>query len=243
MNDKNELFPFPVFESEQPDAKTESSLPSFPESHQEQSANAGENSLNQQEIAELRSMLEWFRKSQTKSAQQAATIAELAPHAEHDITRSSPAKWLKFVTDSEDPAIAAIAAEMVELLHTIDAENASAKVSMALTGLLPVKKFLRHGTPEQQMFALTVIGDRFLATISSVAFAERKKLLKTVAKVLSIACDKFTFIQTEGEVFNPQLHERSPQSASSGRTIREMRSFLVIETISNKVIRTSQVLT
>lgn len=241
MADKNELFPFPVFEGEPPSDKSESSLPSFPEPKPDNQP--AEAPLTQQEIAELRSMLEWFRKPQTSSAQQAATIAELSSPAISDTFRALIENWLKLVEDSEEPALGAVAGEIAELTQTIDSESASTKVLMALYGLLPVKKYLRHGTPEQQMFTLSVMGDRFLTIINSVAFTERKKLLKSVARALSIACDKFTFIQTEGENYNPQHHERAPQSPSSGRTIREMRSFLVIETISNKVIRTSQVLT
>lgn len=241
MNDKNELFPFPVFEGEQPADKSESSLPSFPEPKPDDQP--AEAPLTQQEVAELRSMLEWFKKPQASSAQQAATIAELSSPAISDASKTLIEDWLKLVRDTEEPALAGVASEIAELAQTIDNDKVSTKILMALYGLLPIKKYLRHGTPEQKMFTLSVMGDRFLATINSVAFTERKKLLKSVARALSIACDKFTFIQTEGEVFNPQHHERAPQSPSSGRTIREMRSFLVIETISNKVIRTSQVLT
>ena len=243
MNNNNDLFPFPVFEDEQPDKKSESSLPSFPEAKPDKTATASDSTLTQQEVEELRSMLEWFRNSQTKPAKQAATMVELSSAPRPETHKSIIEMWLKLVAESEEPALATVANEIAETVQTIANANASTKISMALFGLLPVKKHLRHGTPEQQMFALNVMGDRFLSAIASMTFTERKNLLKSVAKALSVACDKFTFIQTEGEIFNPQHHERLPQSVSSGRTIREMHSFLVIETISNKLIRTSQVLT
>jgi hypothetical protein len=74
-------------------------------------------------------------------------------------------------------------------------------------------------------------------------FPARRKLLKTAASYLSNVSERFSFIQMENENFSMQYHERAPGSSNSGRKIREMTGFLVVEKSTNRVVRIGQVLT
>ncbi len=90
---------------------------------------------------------------------------------------------------------------------------------------------------------LITLGERFLQQLAGVIFAERKRLLKTVARYLSEVSENCSFIQMEGETFNPQYHERAPGSMPSGKSIREMHGFLVTSRSSNQVVKPALVLT
>ncbi len=112
----------------------------------------------------------------------------------------------------------------------------------AFLGLFPCKRFIRHGTPEQKLFVLKTLSDRFLENIAGLKFQERKKLLKLIAKYLSEVSENYSFIPMEGEPFKPMFHERVAGSSSSGLIIKEMRSFLIVDSSSNHIIYTGLVL-
>ena len=112
----------------------------------------------------------------------------------------------------------------------------------AFLGLFPCKRFIRHGTPEQKLFVLKTLSDRFLENIAGVKFQERKRLLKLVAKYLSEVSENYTFIPMEGEPFKPMFHERVAGSSASGLTVKEMRSFLIVDSNTNHIIYTGLVL-
>ncbi len=112
----------------------------------------------------------------------------------------------------------------------------------AFLGLFPCKRFIRHGTPEQKLFVLKTLSDRFLESIAGLKFQERKRLLKLVAKYLSEVSENYSFIPMEGEPFKPMFHERVAGSSTSGLVVKEMRSFLIIDSGSNHIIYTGLVL-
>ena len=114
-------------------------------------------------------------------------------------------------------------------------------VITAFLGVFPCKRFIRHGTPEQKLFVLKCLSDRFLENIAGIKFTGRKKLLKVVSKYLSDVSENYNFITMEGEPFKPTFHERVAGSSSSGLTIKEMRGFLVVDSRTNRVIYTGLV--
>ena len=121
-------------------------------------------------------------------------------------------------------------------------ETAAEKtVITAFLGVFPCKRFIRHGTPEQKLFVLKCLSDRFLENIAGLKFTGRKKLLKVVSKYLSDVSENYNFITMEGEPFKPTFHERVAGSSSSGLTIKEMRGFLVVDSRTNRVIYTGLV--
>ena len=111
----------------------------------------------------------------------------------------------------------------------------------ALLGLFPCKRFVRHGTPEQKLFVLKCLSDRFLENIAGLKFTGRKKLLKVITKYLSDVSESYNFISMEGEPFKPTFHERVAGSSMSGLVIKEMRGFLVVDSRTNRVIYTGLV--
>ena len=112
----------------------------------------------------------------------------------------------------------------------------------AFLGIFPCKRFIRHGTIEQKLFVLKSLSDRFLENIAGLRFPERRKLLKLIAKYFSDISENFTFIPMEGEPFKPTYHERVAGSSSSGLVVKEMRSFLVVDSRTNRIIYTGLVL-
>lgn len=112
---------------------------------------------------------------------------------------------------------------------------------IALFGLFPCKRFVRHGTPEQKLFVLKSLSDRFLENIAGLKFTGRKRLLKVITKYLSDVSENYNFISMEGEPFKPTLHERVAGSSMSGLTIKEMRGFLVVDGRTNRIIYTGLV--
>ena len=131
--------------------------------------------------------------------------------------------------------------EFKELVSKVEG-NIETTLITAFLGLFPCKRFIRHGTPEQKLFVLKSLSDRFLENIAGLKFQERKKLLKMVAKYLSEISENYSFIPMEGEPFKPMYHERVAGSSSSGLIIKEMRSFLIIDSGSNHIIYTGLVL-
>lgn len=131
--------------------------------------------------------------------------------------------------------------KMIE--YTKSADDTSAEfIAVSILGLIPCKKFIRHGTPEQKLFVLKSLGDRFLDGIAGIKWNDRRKLIKVVANYLSSLSENYNFIPMEGEGFNPTLHERV-LGASSGNIIKEMRGFLVVAKGTNRVTYAGVVLT
>ena len=121
-------------------------------------------------------------------------------------------------------------------------EPAAEKIVItAFLGVFPCKRFVRHGTPEQKLFVLKCLGDRFLENLAGLKFTGRKKLLKVISKYLSEVSENYNFISMEGEPFKPTFHERVAGSSSSGLVIKEMRGFLVVDSRTNRVIYTGLV--
>lgn len=140
-----------------------------------------------------------------------------------------------------DPLEADALSKMIEFAKTAD-DISSEYIAVSILGLIPCKNFIRHGTPEQKLFVLKTLGDRFLDGISGIKWNDRRKLLKVVANYLSALSENYNFIPMEGENYNPTLHERVI-GASSGNIIKEMRGFLVVAKGTNRVTYAGVVLT
>lgn len=140
-----------------------------------------------------------------------------------------------------DSAEAVVLNEFKEVVSKLQG-TAEKTLITAFLGLFPCKRFIRHGTPEQKLFVLKILSDRFLESIAGLKFQERKRLLKLVAKYLSEVSENYIFIPMEGEPFKPMFHERVAGSSSSGLIIKEMRSFLIVDSSSNHIIYTGLVL-
>lgn len=117
------------------------------------------------------------------------------------------------------------------------------RVFMALAGVCPIRESIRHGTPEQRVFTLTALGDRFLQGISGLAFQHRKPLIKAVGRFFSGIAEGYSFLSAEQDSFDNQFHERVEGASPNGRLIREMRGFLVVRSAGNQVVRSGRVLT
>lgn len=139
-----------------------------------------------------------------------------------------------------DAAEANVLNEFKDIFSKIEA-SAEKTLITAILGIFPCKRFIRHGTPEQKLFVLKCLSDRFLENIAGLKFTGRKKLLKVVSKYFSEVSENYNFISMEGEPFKPTFHERVPGSSSSGLTIKEMRGFLVVDGRTNRVIYTGLV--
>lgn len=131
---------------------------------------------------------------------------------------------------------------MIDSVKNAEGESAE-YLAVAILGLVPCKKFIRHGTPEQKLFVLKTLGDRFLDSIAGVKWADRRKLVKAVANYLSSLSDNHNFIPMEGEAFKPTLHERVVGSSASGAIIKEMRGFLVVTKDANRITYSGLVFT
>jgi len=251
MSESNELFPFPAIGgSETKSDSPASELPAFPGSEDQ---NTEEPPLSSDELRKIRRMLassenqpEATRKDETElpplplpntvaAAVQAATVSA------NTLQQQLVAHWesLQLTEAFEVEA----RNHFCDIIRTISDNRVMVKVWGAANSLLPIKSNLRHGTPDQKLFTLITLGERFLQSLTGVSFSERKRLLKTAARYLSEASENCSFIQMEGETYNPQYHERAPGSMPSGKSIREMHGFLVTSRSSNQVVKTALVLT
>lgn len=251
MNDNKDLFPFPTFgdEKKQDDQQP---LPAFPpestqnencfsdletnqksnlalnQTNQNQSETSSQKPLTDYEIKELRKMLAAHKNSQDEIKQ------------EKDLKSDLLDQWNKIqVEDSENNT----KTEIETILATIENDKTLLQIILGLAGTFPIRKFLRHGTSEQKLFVLSSVSERFLHNISDINFHKKNKLLQIIGAYLSDVSEKFTFIQTQNETFNPQLHERVPGSIESNKKIRLMKSYLVAQTDTQRIIKTSQVIT
>lgn len=246
MSDANELFPFPSKNSEELPENSElpdNSLPVFPGSASVQT----EPALSEPELREIRKLLAAFKCSHPEPA--AAPV--MAPPPLTTVSTTMPAGdqlqekinkiWSQF--SSVDPVEIEAISSFREIMKECPDDAMLLKILWCLAGIFPIKKNLRHGTPDQKMFTLNVLGDRFLQGLAGVALGSRKRLLKAVGKYFSDTSEVLSFISMENEPFNVQYHERVPGASSSGKVIREMHGFLVVAKDSNKVVRLGQVLT
>jgi hypothetical protein len=252
MSESNELFPFPAMgePASKKDSSASSELPAFPGSEDHKNE---EPPLSSDELRQIRRLLansesrpETAKKSETElppmplpntvaAAVQAETVS---PNA---FQQQLTAHWESLQLTEAFEAEAR--KQFCDILKTISDNRVLIKVWGATNALLPIKSNLRHGTPDQKLFALIALGERFLQSLAGVSFAERKRLLKAAARYLSEVSENCSFIQMEGETFNPQYHERAPGSMPSGKSIREMHGFLVTSRSSNQVVKTALVLT
>lgn len=251
MSETNELFPFPTVAEDEKKAAGGVELPAFP--------GDGEPPLSDDELRDLRGMLKAYRAGRSvaaDAAQQGGALAEDLPvipdvAAAPAAAVSTPAAmtggirpdslWAQFRLS--EPTEAEALAAFKEIYGEITGLDDQARVIWAMAGIFPIKKFLRIGTPEQKLFGLNVLGDRFLQSLAGFVHPVRKKLLKAASRFLSGVSEVYSFLGMEGEPFNPQYHERVAGSSTSGRQIREMHGFLVVMREGNRVVRLGQVLT
>lgn len=247
MSKPDDLFPFPQSDSnEKPDDQNaqDSTLPSFPGSDFEMP-------LTSEELHDLRKMLAGFRSAQTQTQQSpvqapeeqpAASVgSETIPAARVEKEDGFASIWNLF--NGSDPVESAALTSIKELMQEITNEDDLFKVLLSFAGIFPLRKFLRHGTPDQKLFAMNVLGDRFLQGLAGFNHPVRKKLLKMVGRYFSGVAENYSFIVMESEPFNVLYHERVAGASASGRVVREMHGFLVVTKDSNKVVRLGQVLT
>lgn len=254
MSDNNELFPFPtVPEPAKADkqAQPAATLPAFPGSTVAEPAEAP---LSVEELREIRILLANQRVAQNDELPPLPSVTlpptTSVPSAAETATTVTPEKILQqqFIAHLEslqlnEPFELEARRQLTEIIGTIGDARILARVWAAVSSILPIKNNIRHGTPDQKLFALIMLGERFLQSLSGISFTERKRLLKTVARYLSEVSETCSFIQMEGEPFNPQYHERAPGSMPSGKSVREMHGFLVTSRSSNQVVKTALALT
>ncbi len=240
MNENSELFPFPVesgAEADENAGKSENSgLPAFP----------GEPPLDDEELRTLRQMLAGYRAangipdpapSETPGAE-----AKVVPATESRQDDGGLAMLWSQLKLSDPVEIEALQTFKELFSEIVDADDLL-KIIWSIAGFFPLKKFLRNATPEQKLFVLNVLGDKFLHGLAGFVHPVRKKLLKAVCRFFSGVSESCSFLSMEGEPFNLQYHERVAGAASSGKIVREMHGFLVVTTDSRRVIRLGQVLT
>jgi hypothetical protein len=256
MTKPDELFPFPPFP---------------PEKKEEGPAGDSRNPLNPSEIQDLRAVLELFRAGKlsplpVQPSAPAPAKGDIDPFAEPPPVKipsvpKDPVPTIAEMTSSAEKEVRTV------LLRFLDSRAISAPWEMetrnslkavlehlkdqyqfvqavgAIAGVFPICDYLRHGTPEQKLFALISLGDRFLQVISGLRSPQRKDLIKIIGSYLSESSVHYSFLSMEGEPFNFQFHERVDGSSSSGRVISEMRGFVVTRKNSDQLVRLGRVLT
>jgi len=250
MNENNQLFPFPTEQDPDQEGRNDSSatsLPAFPGA----SKSIDEAPLSNEELREIRKLLAGNRKNEVigeplpasafPAPATVAVRAEISNNQEKNLRQHLINHWETLQLNENFELD--VRRQLIEIIEGINDDAILIRIFSSVSSLLPIKSFLRHGTPEQKLFAVTTQGERFLHSIAGVNFNERKRLIKTIARYLSEVSESCSFIQMEGEPFNPQYHERAPGSMPSGKTVREMHGFLVTARSSNQVVKTALVLT
>jgi hypothetical protein len=268
MSNNNELFPFPGQNDDiDPEVVVKPDLPGFPP------VVSPSDNLKPEELKKVRNIIELFDKIDTHKLLELAPTktaplpvfpeSEPTPHTTQPASSQPnpstiPLKQAKPANSSEMhqhilnffdgvsvTEVWEITArgEFKAVLDSIDDEKTFTNVFAAIAGIFPLKKCLRHGTPDQKLFALIAISDRFLATLSNQVFSTRKRLLKAAGSYLSSISEQYSFLQMENETFSPQYHERVAGSSASGRTIKEMHGYLVVGKDNRQVVRAGLVLT
>ncbi len=237
MNENSELFPFPVDNGDAGNETAENAgLPAFP----------GEPPLDDEELRTLRQMLADFRN--TRGIDAPLPVEAAKPEASGSATSEKLSDdgglamlWSQLKLS--DPVEVEALQSFKELFSEIVDADDLLKIIWSIAGFFPLKKFLRNGTPEQKLFILNVLGDKFLHGLAGFVHPVRKKLLKAVSRYFSGISESCSFLSMEGEPFNLQYHERVAGAAASGKVVREMHGFLVVAKDNRRVIRLGQVLT
>ncbi len=249
MSESNELFPFPTLgEPEQSkDSRSSSELPAFPGTEEHSTE---EPPLRSDELRKIRRLLSTIDNQPEPTAKDESPLPPMPlPGKADSQTGMMPANVSQQLVSHWESLHLSETCEVearnqfCDIIRTINDNRILLKVWGAANSLLPIKNNLRHGTPDQKMFTLITLGERFLQSLAGVNFGERKRLLKTAARYLSEVSENCSFIQMEGETFNPQYHERAPGSMPSGKMVREMHGFLVTSRNSSQVVKTGLVLT
>lgn len=264
MTDNSDLFPFPPTpEDSSADNSAESALPAFPTSATELSVSSQvvEAPLTASELQTLRKMIEIFAKDEQspKAEDPGETFSETVVTNQAVILPKPPVITAPVINPQEflraevvqafanifcsDPNETEHKDIIKSIFNEITDHKTSLRMLVSLAGLFPLKKCIRHGTPEQRLFTIISLGDRFLESIAGLLFPERKKVIKAVARYLSQSSENYNFIQMEGEAFSSQYHERILGASSAGKIVREMHGFLVVGRDNNQVVRIGLVMT
>lgn len=131
--------------------------------------------------------------------------------------------------------------EIVSLIENYD-EHSIIQAIISLSAVFPLQNSIRNGTSDEKRFAMITSSDRFLTAMSGLKSDLRKPLVKRIGKYLTDISDKYGFISHEGSQFDNQTYERVEGSSSSGKIIREIHSYLVINKESKMVFRLGRAL-
>ncbi|MGM0600849.1 MAG: hypothetical protein ACQETH_13645 [Candidatus Rifleibacteriota bacterium] len=254
----DELFPFPgsTANDEDDSLTITPDLPDFPEPATQQKQQQEATELTADEIKQLRKIIKHFADSgllkENKEAPAPTPIesrSSAAPTTEQLEQQPPTVDYKQLLLneitgiEAEDDAAKRARDSFANILEKIKDPKTLLQVFRSISGVFPIGNSLRHGTPEQKLFALTVLGDRFLQEMAGQHFSQRKDLLKTVSLYLTACSKQYKFIQMENDNFSPQFHERVAGSGTGNRIIREMRGFLIVAQDSNQIVRIGQVLT
>ncbi|MBI3038379.1 hypothetical protein HYY75_04895 [bacterium] len=150
------------------------------------------------------------------------------------------ALWKKFPVK---PSEKDFGANLLTILNGIPEKPHFSRIFHAVSSVFPIQNFLRHATPEQKVFTLIVLTDRFLSLLTEIQFEGRNTLLKTISRFCSDVSEGYSFFQHEGEPIEIQYYERVEGSNSSSRVIKEMHGFVVINKKTGNVFRMGRAMT
>lgn len=190
--------------------------------------------LTQQELVAIRKMIEWFRAQNFLGYSLPEASTELI--GKDDMLSLFQSVHIQVSEQKKKK-------EFQELLWAITSEKMLLQILLPLSSVFPLKYMLRHAPVDQKLFMLTALGEKYLASMSGIWFTSRKKLFKLLAEYFTELSDRFCFLQTEGDIFDSKSHERLSGTSPTGLTIREMRSFLVIDSNTKQVVSLSRVIT
>ena len=211
-------------------------------------------SLSPNDIREIKRFLSLFKSHWVETIQKDPTTdsvpvappsspVEEEPFSEPEAQRAAVMKLFSQAISGAQETEKGFGKSFEKILEEIQGEVIFLKVYSALSGIFPLKVSLRHGTQEQKLFALTVLGDRFLQSLTGVVFEQRALLLKTTMRYLTDLTEAYSFIQNEGEPFNALHYELVEGSQTGNRTILEVQGFVIIRKNTQHIIRLGRALT
>ena len=251
------LFPFPSDDDkEKPSADPQPEvLPPFSETKQTapMTIPSSSTALTADEMKDIRKFLSLFGPGWL-SRVDPISMADLADEARKATSSHFPAPPVKCEDVAEKllcawdalpikPSEQEIKSSFKKILTEISPTQELERIFIAVAGIFPIQESLRHGTPEQKLFTLFALTDRFLSMIAGIAIANRKPLIKIVARYASEISESFTFLTGENDQFNSQYYERVDGANTSGRIIKEIRGFLVVRKNTEQVVRLGRALT
>ena len=254
----DELFPFPgsTGNDEDDSLTITPDLPDFPEPASEQKQPQETERLTAGEIRQVRKIIKHFADSElfkeneeTPAAKQVNSIPSTEPATKQPEQKAPSVNYKQLLLneitgiEAEDDSAKKARDSFAGIIEKISDTKTLLQVFRLISGIFPIGNNLRHGTPDQKLYALTVLGDRFLQEMAGFHFSQRKDLLKAVSLYLTACSKQYKFIQMENDNFSPQFHERVAGSGTGNRLIREMRGFLIVAQDSNQIVRVGQVLT